>query len=362
MPPLTIRVRFATNRNRVSGSDLFGNTFEGGDSRHYVTGSIDVVRLSNLPDTGWKPVLGSLVIDPPTAALTTVTPTGTPATTPATGMLAFVQDRKDAEDTAGGAAGFGLVLIPGFASTFTDSMRRAAQIAHAYKAADVFCFSWPANGIVDLDNYKLDRVDAQKSGPAMADALAHLFITVGGMAAADRPRLHIVAHSMGNYALRGAVQVIKSAKPELIQHHVFEGAILAAADEDLDVLSDGAKLSPLLGLARRVTVYRAGGDLALAISQNLNGPRLGHWGPDNLETLPTFVTSIDCSDVATTQGDHGESHFSHQYYRLSPCVIRDIVQVLAGIPPDQISGRLDDLGGSAGGRAYWLPFDSSAGV
>jgi hypothetical protein len=52
------------------------------------------------------------------------------------------------------------------------------------------------------------------------------------------------------------------------------------------------------------------------------------------------VTRIDCSDVAATQGDAGETHFSHQYYRLAPRVIADVVQVIAGKPPNQISGRL----------------------
>lgn len=51
--PDTIRVRFATNRNPVPGPTLFGPKFRDNDPKHYVTGSINVIRLSNLPDTGW---------------------------------------------------------------------------------------------------------------------------------------------------------------------------------------------------------------------------------------------------------------------------------------------------------------------
>jgi hypothetical protein len=36
--------------------------------------------------------------------------------------------------------------------------------------------------------------------------------------------------------------------------------------------------------------------------------------------------------------------------------------VIAGKPPNQISGRLPDPGGSVGGRAFILPFDSGAGT
>ncbi|MFL5181656.1 MAG: hypothetical protein ACJ8CQ_14155, partial [Microvirga sp.] len=55
-------------------------------------------------------------------------------------------------------------------------------------------------------------------------------------------------------------------------------------------------------------------------------------------------------------------HFSHQYYRLAPRVIADVVQVIAGKAPNQISGRLPGPGGSEGGRAFILPFDSGAGT
>ncbi|MFL5151030.1 MAG: alpha/beta hydrolase [Microvirga sp.] len=374
MPMQTIRVRFATNRNRVTGAALFGNGFEGNDPKRYVTGSIDVVRTSNLPDTGWSPQPGTLVIDPPTTPLVAnvgapvAAAAGAPAgQTPATGIIAFAKEQSAAKTSATAAAAampsFGLVLLPGFASSFLDAMRRAAQIASAYKAANVFCFSWPANGKVQLDDYQADRVDAEKSGQAIADALAQFLATISAMPAAQRPTIHVVCHSMGAFAFRAAVQAIGSSHPDLIQTRAFEGALLMAADEDDDALSDPARLGPLLALARRTTAYTAGGDLALLVAQVVNGrPRMGHHGPRNLAGFPPTVTRIDCSDVAATQGDSGETHFSHQYYRLAPRVIADVVQVIAGKPPNQVSGRLADPGGSAGGRAFILPFDSGAGT
>lgn len=94
----------------------------------------------------------------------------------------------------------------------------------------------------------------------------------------------------------------------------------------------------------------------------MNGrPPLGLWGPRDLGSLPKSTTAVDCSDVAATQGDDGESHFSHQYYRLSPRVIPDVVQVLNETPPDKIIGRLRHPKGSFGGRAWWIPFDENAG-
>ena len=149
MAPTRIHVRFATNRNQIAGGALFGNDFANNDPKQYVTGSIDVVRLSNLPDTGWTPLIDTLVIDPPTPRLETVLADAHPTETPATGLVAFADERRQAQAMAA-APGYGLILLPGFASTFIDALRRAAQIAFAYRAADIFCFSWPANGRVNL--------------------------------------------------------------------------------------------------------------------------------------------------------------------------------------------------------------------
>ena len=140
MPAQTIRVRFATNRNRIDGPDVFGTTFGTGGPTHYVTGSVDVVRASNLPDTGWRPIVSTLVIDPPSPAQVNVAPKPDLVTTGATGAIAFAQDRIAAHANES-APGYGLVLIHGFASTFLDALRRAAQISYSYRAADIFCFS-----------------------------------------------------------------------------------------------------------------------------------------------------------------------------------------------------------------------------
>ena len=372
MPAPQIRVRFATNRNPVRGRALFGNAFRDDGPAHYVTGSIDVTRLTTLPDTGWAPDPQTLHIDEPAERLADVATAAAragagPGATPARGILEFAEERmaSEARDVFASATQFGLVLLPGFASTFHDSMRRAAQVAHAYGTANVFCFSWPANGIVDLDNYVLDRDDARASGPAMANALAQLFALLQRVDEPSRPKLHLVAHSMGVFALRHAVQRIRAEQPHLIRERVFHSALLMAGDEDDDALSDDNRLRPLLKLARRVAIYCCHGDVPLGISQGpgLNGARLGHTGPRMWADLPAEgVELVDCSDVATTHDDFGRTHFGHQYYRLSSRVITDVVQVLAGRPPREIGGRMLDPRGSQSGRAFLLPFNAEAGV
>lgn len=349
--PDTIRVRFATNRNPVSGPELFGPKFRDNNPKRYVTGSINVIRLSNLPDRGWVPDPNSLQADPPIDAAIYQ-----PDMHSRNDIVSFARDRVAAELTTVGNPSYGLVLLPGFDSTFLDSMSRAAQVMDNYKAADVFCFSWPSQGKVDIPSYKADRDAAAKSANAIADSLRKLFAVLAATKS-NLPILHIVAHSMGNYALRNAIQLIPAKERSKT---LFESAFLMAADEDYDALSKANELKPLVTLAKKVPVYKNGGDLALSLSNVINGvPRLGTWGPRDLSKLPKTVTSVDCSDVGRTQGDNGETHYGHQYYRLSPWVIKDVLQVLAGIGPDKIDGRLPAIP-DEGGHAWWIPYDSGA--
>ena len=277
-------------------------------------------------------------------------------------IVSFAWDRAAANLVMARAArlfaAYGVILLPGFDSKFLDSMSRAAQVAHAYRAANVFCFSWPSQGRLDVSGYKADRIAAFKSAQAIADSLHKLFAFLAALIKANLPVLHIVAHSIGNYALRNAVQLIP---PTERNKTLFESAFLMAADENDDSLSKATEFKPLIKLAKKVAVYKNGGDIALAASQVINQhSRLGLWGPRNLRTLPATVTSVDCSDVGSTQGDNGESHFGHQYYRLSHWVIKDVKQVLAGVRPDHIEGRLPAIPDNEGGHAWWIPYDSSA--
>jgi hypothetical protein len=335
----TIHVRFATNRNRVSGSELFGTSFEGGDATRYVTGTIDVVRLSSLPDTGWTPLSETLAIDPPSPALEARWSHRPKRTRPPSAWPH--SPRTGARRRWKNPSGYGIILLPGFASTLSMPSRRAAQIAFAYRAADIFCFSWPANGQGEQNDYRLDRRDAEEIGPGdrrRAGPVPRHHRRHAEGAAANHP-WPAIPWARSPFGRRSRSSAASSRSSSRRGHST---GLLLAADEDDDALPI-QQARPLVKLARRVSVYTAGGDLALGVSQIVNGkPRLGHGGPRNLASLPKSVTRIDCSDVAATQGDHGETHFSHQYYRLAPRVIADIVQVLAGTPPNAIAGRLAD--------------------
>ena len=265
----------------------------------------------------------------------------------------MVEDPRDA-----------LVFIHGFASTFASAMERAAELGDVYLSPDTdpetgaltrgarrpqaFAFAWPSDGAIFLGDdatpgwaYSGDRQDARASGLAMARCALRLFEFLAGLDRAARchQRVHLVAHSMGNWALRHAVQALAeiaaaTARPLV---PVFDHAFLMAADIEAQALEHDGWLAPLLDLARHVHVYHAENDRALTLSdwKPNQGARLGHLGPARMAALPDRVSAIDCAAVSDTPADT----VRHQYYRLAPEVLRDVRAVLAGMPGEAMRWR-----------------------
>lgn len=238
-----------------------------------------------------------------------------------------------------------LVYIHGFANNFEGSISRAAQLHEHYQvgSADnpkhplVFAFCWPSNGRVTPPwEYFSDRNDARAAGPAMARNLLRFFDYMQDKDPCKQ-RIHLVAHSMGNWALRHAVQALNDLDPGRRFEHLFDNAFLMAADEDDDALERDDKLKPLLRLVRRIHVYHSHDDLSLVISDKtkFNPNRLGYEGPRNFSDIDSKIIAIDCERVDETE----HLHVNHQYYRRRREVIEDINQVLAGKRPELISGR-----------------------
>ena len=249
--------------------------------------------------------------------------------------------------TAGSAKGGVdlILLLHGYASSFDNALARAAEIKRAYaakqRAVEVAVFCWPSDGsLTPLIAYKSDRDDARSSAKAVARALLFFFDYLRRLTADQmcQARLNLLAHSMGNYVLRNAVQAIISEFGGKRLPRAFTHIFLMAADEDDDALNDTDKLARLPEMAEAVHVYFAASDRALSISDVTKGnpDRLGSAGPHTLTNLPQKITLIDCDQVCeTTLLDA-----NHQYYRKRPEVLADICAVLDGTRPEAIPGRV----------------------
>lgn len=150
-------------------------------------------------------------------------------------------------------------------------------------------------------------------------------------------RIHLMAHSMGAFALRHAVLAFANELARRPLPRLFDNIFLMAADEDADAFESEQKLSLLTELANAIHVYHTEDDRALKISDLTKGnpERLGADGPRNLDQLSPRIFTVDCKKVDDTITEHGR----HQYYRLRDEVISDVKELLQGTPPDQISNR-----------------------
>ncbi|WP_262031221.1 alpha/beta fold hydrolase [Microvirga sp. Mcv34] len=273
-----------------------------------------------------------------------------------------------------------LVVIHGFSNTFKDAIERAASILVFYGLdANVFAFTWPSIGSplptpLPYNDYFHDRGTARGSGVAIARTMRILYDFIDSLPRRDfcRQPLHLICHSMGNYAFRYAVQALMQVPqgepreyvrtadapaanaeerpfPALVAlpteapdpnrlRRTFDQMVLAAADEDEDAFEDVKEMRYLPRLGNRVTVYHTQKDWILSTLSSVtkfNGPRLGVNGPENMAIISDKVAAVDVSDAIDPRHDFQ----SHQYYRLFPAVRDDIVAVLSGERQDKIANR-----------------------
>lgn len=252
----------------------------------------------------------------------------------------FEQVRMEMSKTASDM----LVYVHGFDFTFREAIVRAAQLKEFYagKPMVVFVFTWPGDGSkFPFLAYASDRDDARASGAALGRGLEKLAHYLRGTHPEDYcgQKMHLLAHSMGNYALRHAVQAIDSSSGGRIRR-LFDQVLLMAADEDNDAFDLDHKLKPLAKMCKRVSVYINPDDLALVISDRTKGnpDRLGASGPVNSWSLPDKVSVINCERIINKRNDKT----GHQYYRNNALVMGDVIEVLKGTEPGTVSGRTFD--------------------
>ena len=345
-------VYFATNRNKLR-SGGFGDRFNADGPHFYRVGKAEVTWNQTDPNgevLDWDDYAVSFELapekKPKTADLSGVPEMHVKAETGGLrGSSGLFQNLREKMTNDGRDA---IIYIHGFANDFENSMARAAQLAETYRISRddggepyrpyVLAFSWPSNGKVQPPwEYASDREDAALSGLAMARALRRFVDFLDDGERCER-RLHLVTHSMGNWALRHAVLGLRSLHVGQTLPKLFDNSFLMGADEDEDCFETDEKLGLLPELARRIHVYHSGSDIALEVSDKtkFNMDRLGTDGPRTFSGISNRIVALDCTEVDFTELSHG----NHQYYRLRPEVIEDVRHVLSGRkPPNQIPRR-----------------------
>ena len=236
-----------------------------------------------------------------------------------------------------------IIFIHGFNVSFREGLSSALEMQRNFTnisvngaSVNVALFSWPSDGSMKpYLAYASDRNDAKASGPALARGILALadYLHCLTPEKACGQELHLVAHSMGNYVLRHALQKMITDLSSRLPR-VFEHVFLMAADEDDDTFEHAHKLKLLPNLAKQIHVYFNRGDLSMHISDYTKGnpPRLGADGVRAPGGLPSKVNQVDCSDVVG-------GLVEHSYYLKEKAVVKDMKAVLRGEEPDAIKKR-----------------------
>ena len=179
---------------------------------------------------------------------------------------------------------------------------------------------WPCDaGLGLVKKYYNDQIAADSSAVAYARVFGKFLDWREKNLEGEDPclkRVNVLAHSMGNRVLRGAMSAaMRYFCPQGLPL-VFRNTFLVAADVVNESLEPGQEGAAIPMTSRNVVVYYASDDLALRASKVANvansvaSRRLGHSGPEDMTKVPKNVFAVDCDDVNTDYDfPKGHSYF-----------------------------------------------------
>jgi esterase/lipase superfamily enzyme len=246
------------------------------------------------------------------------------------------------------------LFIHGYNTTWQEAARLYQQIVEGLFSGDqslgtCVLFTWPSKG--SPADYLPDRSDAAASAPALAELLEDLYDWLADRqqdaardpARACKAKTSLIAHSMGNYVLQKAMQVVWTRKNQPLLVSLLNQLLMVAADVDNDLFKSGETVDrsdgdAIANLSYRITVLFSGLDEILGLSAGLKHfgkRRLGRSGLDPTVPVPDNVWQYDCSPLfeGAQRGIHG-GYFEH------PPVFDLMRLVLRGVDRKVIQARL----------------------
>lgn len=254
----------------------------------------------------------------------------------------------------------------GSALSLQFMLNRKSNTNAESKDVIVVLFSWPSDGsMMPFAAYWSDRADAEASGMSIGRG----FLTVSNFLRKLRKQvdpkehkadpkkhkkvpqedvlcdqnIHLLCHSMGNYALQNALSKIVEESPGIKLPRMFRHIFLCAPDIDDSVLEPGQPMDRLHELCLNVSVYFNSGDVGLGIADLTKGhpDRLGQTGMSREGHVHRKVHEVDCSIIVGGLAEHS--------YYLWATVNQDIRQSIDGLPFSDASRKRDK-----GERNSWV--------
>ncbi len=222
-----------------------------------------------------------------------------------------------------------VIYVHGFNNTFDYAACVLGQIWHFMGRTGVaIIYTWPAGSSEGaLGGYTRDR----ESGEFTGYHLRQFLKTVASCP--DLERINLVAHSRGTDVLMTALRELniefQAAGRQTRSALKLGNVVLAAADLDMEVVSQRIGAEGLIDVPERLTVYVSRTDRAIGIADLLFGSRqrLGQMSYDRLTPQQrmalTALPHLQVVDVRARTGLIG-----HDYFFSSPAVSSDLILLL----------------------------------
>jgi len=235
------------------------------------------------------------------------------------------------------------IFIHGFNNTIDDAAFTIAELWHFMGRKGIpIAYTWPAGR-----GYAYDRESGEFT-------IFHLKQFLRGLASCpDIEKINIVAHSRGTdvatTALRELTIEYENAGKDPQKELKLGNLVLAAADLDIDVVSQRIVAEKLPVVPERLTIYVSKSDKALGAAdwlfdsrERLGRIRLSEIKPAQRKVLADLSNRLQIIDANISSGGIG-----HAYFHNNPAVSSDLILIL----------RDDRQPGSENGRPLAHPAD-----
>jgi esterase/lipase superfamily enzyme len=225
-----------------------------------------------------------------------------------------------------------LLMVHGFNNPFDFAILRLAQLKlDIHFPGPAMLFSWPSQGTAQ--GYPADEEAAKSSVAALKEVLKTLATQRQESGGTDR-KIHLLAHSMGNRVLLGALGQL-AAEGFAGSDKPFGQVILAAPDVDFVMMN---RLQGGLNCAEHVTLYYCEDDIPLGTSRYVNSDsRIGQFG-----YIFQSLENVDAKHAST-------SLLGHDYFSASSRLLVDLellinLRLPAVSRPQTVRSRNDSVG------------------
>ncbi len=238
------------------------------------------------------------------------------------------------------------IYVHGYHNSFADAAYALAELWHFFGREGLpIVYTWPA-GYPGLFGYTYDRESSEFT-------VFHLKQVIRWLA--EQPEIeniHLIAHSRGTdvaiSAFRELVIWARGAGFDPRYHFKIKNFVLAAADMDLQVISQRIAAERLALAVDQATLYASPGDQAIGIAEWLFASPRGRVGTLEIGELTEdeiWRMKANAARVTVVNFEGESSGYGHSYFRTNPAVSSDLVlKIRYGLKPGEAGRPLEHIG------------------